>query len=96
MTMLAPGAITTAAGISMGGTSHGVLRAATPHVRVAVAVLRAAFSADTLDENVARLTSTGVLITDSRNGVTVPRLDVLAAVAAIYDQFADAVSLNGL
>ena len=90
LTMLAPGAITTAAGISMGGTSQ-----ATPHVSAAVAVLRAAFPADTLDETVARLTTTGMPITDSRNGVTVPRLDVLAAAGAINDQFVDAVSLNG-
>ncbi len=90
LTMLAPGAITTAAGISMGGTSQ-----ATPHVSAAVAVLRVAFPADTLDETVARLTSTGALITDNRNDITVPRLDVLAALGAINDQFADAVSLNG-
>jgi hypothetical protein len=90
LTMLAPGAITTAAGISFGGTSQ-----ATPHVSGAVAMLRAAFPADTLDETVARLTSTGVLITDSRNGVTVPRLGALAAVGAINDQLADAVPLSG-
>jgi subtilisin family serine protease len=90
LTMLAPGALSTAAGITMGGTSQ-----ATPHVSGAVAVLRAAFPADTLDETVARLTSTGIPITDSRNGVTVPRLDLLAAVGAINDDFSDAVTLNG-
>ena len=90
LTMLAPGALTTAAGITMGGTSQ-----ATPHVSGAVAVLRAAFPSDTLDETVNRLTSSGVPITDSRNGVTVPRLDVIAAVGAINDQIADAVSVNG-
>jgi subtilisin family serine protease len=90
LTMLAPGAITTAAGFSFGGTSQ-----ATPHVSGAVAVLRAAFPADTLDETVARLTSTGAPITDSRNNVTVPRLDVLAAAGAINDQLADAVPLSG-
>jgi len=90
LTMLAPGALTTAAGYTTGGTSQ-----ATPHVSGAVAVLRAAFPSDTLDETVARLTSTGVPITDSRNGVTAPRLDLLAAVGAINDQLVDAVALSG-
>jgi subtilisin family serine protease len=90
LTMLAPGALSTAAGYTYGGTSQ-----ATPHVSGAVAVLRAAFPADTLDETVARLTSSGVPVTDSRNGITVPRLDMLAAVGAINDQLADSVPLSG-
>jgi subtilisin family serine protease len=75
----------------MGGTSQ-----ATPHVSGAVAVLRAAFPDDTLDETVARLTSTGVPITDSRNGVTVPRLDILAAVVTNNDQIAVVPDVVGL
>lgn len=74
LTMLAPGALITAAGITMGGTSQ-----ASPHVAGSVAVLRSAFPADTLDQTVARMVNNGVTITDPRNGVTKPRLDLLAA-----------------
>jgi subtilisin family serine protease len=90
LTMLAPGALSTAAGITYGGTSQ-----ATPHVSGAIAVLRATFPTDTLDQTVARLTSTGVPITDNRNTVTVPRLDLLAAAGTINDNLADALSLSG-
>lgn len=89
LTLLAPGALINAAGFNFGGTSQ-----ATPHVSAAVAVLRAAYSGDTLDQTVARLTGSGRLITDSRNGVTTPRLDLLGAVGAVNNRFADAVALN--
>jgi subtilisin family serine protease len=90
LTILAPGAIIDAAGYSMSGTSQ-----AAPHVSGAVAVLRAAFPADTLDDTVSRLTSTGVPIVDGRNGITFPRLGLLAAAGAINDHLADAVTLDG-
>jgi len=70
LTLLAPGSQITAAGITDSGTSQ-----ATPHVAGAVAVLRAAFPAETLDQTVARLTD-GVPITDSRNGIAKPRLSL--------------------
>lgn len=88
LTMLAPGAMINAAGLNLGGTSQ-----ATPHVSGAVAVLRAAYPADTLDETVSRLTGTGLPITDSRNGITAPRLDLLGAVGALNDQLASAIPL---
>jgi subtilisin family serine protease len=75
LTMLAPGAFITAAGIQMAGTSQ-----ASPHVAGAVAVLRSAFPADTLDQTVNRLTAGGVPVTDPRNGVATPRLDLSASV----------------
>ncbi|HMN02116.1 MAG TPA: S8 family serine peptidase [Geobacter anodireducens] len=75
LTLLAPGAIITAAGETMAGTSQ-----ATPHVAGAVAVLRSAFPAESLDAIRTRLTSTGKPVTDSRNGVTTPRINVAAAI----------------
>ena len=74
LTMLAPGAAITAGGYTMYGTSQ-----ATPHVAGAVAVLRSAYPSETLDATTARLTSTGQPITDPRNHVTTPRLDLFAA-----------------
>lgn len=74
--ILAPGAIITAGGYAMGGTSQ-----ASPHVAGALAVLRAAdptASVDTLED---RLLDAGVSVTDHRTGLTFPRLDLEASVA---------------
>ncbi|MCM2358193.1 MAG: S8 family serine peptidase [Geobacteraceae bacterium] len=91
LTILAPGALITATGSTMGGTSQ-----ATPHVAGAVAVLRAAFPEETLDQTSARLTGSGVPVTDPRNGVTMPRLNLLASLGApVNDQFAAATLLAG-
>jgi uncharacterized repeat protein (TIGR01451 family) len=91
LTMLAPGALITSAGTIMAGTSQ-----ATPHVAGAVAVLRAAFPGDTLNQTVTRLTNNGVLVTDPRNSITKARLDLLTAVGApVNDLFAAAAYLAG-
>ena len=74
LTMLAPGVDITAGGSTYSGTSQ-----ATPHVAGAVAVLRAAYPSETIDSTTTRLTTTGRPITDPRNGITTPRLDVYAA-----------------
>lgn len=74
LTLLAPGSQILAAGVTQGGTSQ-----AAPHVAGAVAVLRAAFPSETLDQIVARLTN-GVMVIDSRNGITKPRLNLQMAI----------------
>lgn len=73
--MLAPGALITAGGFTYGGTSE-----AAPHVAGAVAVLRAAFPADTLVQTEQRLLGAGVPVADSRTSppLTLPRLDFTA------------------
>jgi uncharacterized repeat protein (TIGR01451 family) len=90
MTILAPGALITAAGITDAGTSQ-----ATPHVAGAIAVLRSTYPSETLTQTQTRLTSSGVPITDSRNGIVKPRLNLLEAVRPVNDQFANRFSLSG-
>lgn len=75
LTMLAPGSMITAAGITMQGTSQ-----AAPHVAGAAAVLRAAYPNASVAALVDKL-KLGEPLTDSRNGIAKPRLDLLAALA---------------
>jgi hypothetical protein len=62
----------------LSGTSVAI-----PHVTGAWAVLKSKKPTATVDEVLAALTNTGVLITDSRNGIAKPRIKVDAALAAI-------------
>ena len=77
LTLLAPGAVITAAGVSQAGTSQ-----ASPHVAGGVAVLKAAFPSESVDQIVNRMTATGTPVTDSRNGILKPRLNLQAATGA--------------
>lgn len=74
LTMLAPGVGITAAGLTMSGTSQ-----AAPHVAGAIALLAAADPSATPDAILARLTTSTKLVTDARNKVSKPRLDLAAA-----------------
>lgn len=76
ITMVAPGSSITAAGITMSGTSQ-----ATPHVAGGLAVLAAAFPADSVEERLQRLVTSGTTVVDHRNGVAKPRLDLSTVVA---------------
>lgn len=75
-TLLAPGVYVSGGGVVMSGTSQ-----ATPHVSGAVAALRTLFPAESIDDLVLRLRTTGAPTTDARNGLVIPRLDVGAASA---------------
>ncbi|KQE89846.1 S8 family peptidase [Acinetobacter lactucae] len=76
VTLLAPGALITAGGHTMGGTSQ-----AAPHVAGTFALLRAnsVSPAETIDQTISRLKTTGKPVTDSRTGLVFPRIDLLAA-----------------
>lgn len=83
--MLAPGANITAAGLTMAGTSQ-----ASPHVAAAAAILAGAQPGASATLIRERLVSTGPIITDSRNSISVRRLDIFAAVTDLLGQSAPA------
>ncbi|GGA23903.1 S8 family serine peptidase [Okeania sp. KiyG1] len=95
--ILAPGAYITAGGLeNFDGTSM-----AAPHVAGAVAVLSEAFPNDTPDQIMQRLLDTGKPITDHRNGITTPRLDLAAALElesprVENDNFQNSNSISGI
>ena len=76
--MLAPGAIITAGGLTMGGTSQ-----ASPFVAASMGLLYAAYPSSSIDEQVDRLKNAGVGITDPRNGLVTKRLDLNPIATAV-------------
>ncbi|SPL72603.1 S8 family peptidase [Acinetobacter stercoris] len=75
--LLAPGAVMTAGGYTYSGTSQ-----ASPHVAASIAILRATnsrFSHETIEQTIVRLQNTGKSVYDSRSGLTIPRIDIKAA-----------------
>ncbi|MHB1144109.1 MAG: S8 family peptidase [Thiobacillus sp.] len=91
LTLLAPGALTTVTGATVAGTSLSA-----PVVTGAVAVLAQAFSGDTATGRLSRLTASGKSVTDARNGIVKPRVDLLAAQGPpLNDAFAQAAVLDG-
>ena len=83
VTVLAPGSEIVAAGITQSGTSQ-----ASPHVAGSIAILRAnnIVPQESIDQTIKRLQTTGKLITDQRNGLTTPRIDLLAATSTLSHQ----------
>ena len=88
--MLAPGSTISAGGITQSGTSQ-----AAPHVAGALAILRSTYPGETLAQVQGRLTANGVGVLDSRNGLTKPRLNLLAAARPANDAFANRAVLGG-
>jgi hypothetical protein len=78
LTLLAPGVGVTAAGVTMSGTSQS-----SPHVAGAIALLASAFPGVAPDALVTRLTTSRTSITDARNKVARPRLDLPAALGQV-------------
>ena len=81
--LLAPGALTTSSGPGGGTLTEGGTSQATPHVAGAAAVLLQARPSLTPGEIIAVLTQTGVPVTDRKNGLSVPRINLRAAVDAV-------------
>ncbi len=76
--LLAPGVMITAGGATLSGTSQ-----AAPHVTGAMALLKSTYPDLTLAELETRLRFSDTLVSDSRNNLTTPRLDIRAAVGII-------------
>ncbi len=91
LTILAPGAMINAAGITAAGTSQ-----AAPHIAGAIAVLKSAFPAESADETVTRMTSTGKPVLDARNNITKPRIDLIAAINVTFSLSGRVVSPRGV
>ena len=73
--IMAPGTFINAGGFTMSGTSM-----ATPHVAGAAAVIRQAWPVATVDQLEDLMRDTGASVTDYRNGLTFPRIDMEAAI----------------
>jgi subtilisin family serine protease len=83
LTLLAPGVAITSSVPGGGFAPKSGTSMAAPHVAGALALLRSARPGYTPDRYVAALTTTGAPITDTRNGLTKPRIDVFAAVESL-------------
>lgn len=77
--LLAPGAMITSSGLGGGTSTDAGTSQATPHAAGAAAVLLQAHPGLAPDAILAALAQTGVPVTDPKNGVTVPRIDVKGA-----------------
>jgi subtilisin family serine protease len=77
--LLAPGALITSAGVGGGTSTEGGTSQATPHASGAAAVLLEANPGLSADAIVSVLKETGIGINDPRNGLTLPRINLKAA-----------------
>jgi hypothetical protein len=91
LTLLAPGALVTAGGLTFAGTSQ-----AAPFVSAAAAILQSAYPGDTPTQTVYRLTSGGTSVSDTRNGIGKPRLNIAGAAQPTNDNFANRILITGI
>ncbi len=90
LTLLAPGALITAGGLTFAGTSQ-----ASPFIAAAAAILQTAYPGDTPTQTVNRLTVGGASVTDARNGIAKPRLNLPRAAQPANDDFVNRIALSG-
>jgi len=94
LNLLAPGSgITSAVPSSSYSTWNGTSMA-TPHVAGAWAILRQKAPTATVSEVLAALTSSGVAVTDSRNSVVKPRINLPAALTALVPGISYALNVS--
>jgi subtilisin family serine protease len=80
--ILAPGAATTAPGVGGGVSTWLGTSQASPHAAGAAALLLQAKGGLSPDQILAAFKATGVVVTDPKNGMSFPRIDVVAALSA--------------
>ncbi|MCI0478384.1 MAG: S8 family serine peptidase, partial [Anaerolineales bacterium] len=86
LNLLAPGQYIVSSVPGGGYSNWGGTSMATPHVTGAWAVLKSRTPAATVDQILSALTSTGVPVTDTRNGITKPRIRINAALG-LFDYY---------
>ena len=86
LSLLAPGhRIRTVTGEGTYGVASGTSMSA-PHVSGAITAIREAAPTSTVDEILFALQFTGLPVIDTRNDLTFPRIDVMAAIAFLTEQ----------
>ena len=81
--LVAPGAPITSTGMGGGTSTYYGTSQASPHAAGGAALLLEANPGLTTDQIEATLKSTGVSVTDPKNGFTFPRIDLLASVKSV-------------
>jgi len=82
--LLAPGTYITTSAFDSTGTSFSA-----PFVSAAIATLRSAYANETVAQIEKRIVTSRTLITDPKNSISKPRLDILAAIGSINNNFSD-------
>jgi subtilisin family serine protease len=80
--LMAPGALITSTGLGGGGVSYMGTSQASPHAAGAAALLLSSKPGLSPDQIETALTTTGLAVTDPKNGLSIPRIDVRAALDA--------------